>query len=111
MNQRASSGSFSWSAMDYFGGAGIGTPRLIKQESGNVTSGDLWAHQGQICFLALSWPIYTSYTGELDLIGNKKVNSYCLGVVWKKAKCRCWCILLYRKDIKKRTSTTIFLTR
>ena len=36
-------------------------------------------------FLKPSWPIFNAYTGELDLIGNKKVNSYYLDVVWKRS--------------------------
>ena len=79
-------GTFSWSAMDYLGEAGIGTPRLIKQELKKVTGGDLMGASAADLFLSPSRPIYTSYTGELDLIGNKKVNSYYLDVVWKRSE-------------------------
>jgi beta-galactosidase len=67
-------GTFSWTAMDYLGEAGLGAPRLVKEEA---KSG------GANLFLSPSWPIFNAYTGELDLIGNKKVNSFYLDVVWK----------------------------
>jgi beta-galactosidase len=69
-------GTFSWSAMDYLGEAGIGAPRLLK----NDAKADILK-----MFLGPSWPLFNSYTGELDLIGNKKVNSYYLDVVWKRS--------------------------
>ena len=78
-------GTFSWSAMDYIGEAGIGVARLIKQEPKQSASGDMFGSAGADLFLSPSWPIYTSYTGELDLIGDKKVNSYYLDVAWKRS--------------------------
>jgi len=68
-------GTFSWTAMDYLGEAGLGAPRVLKE-------GDKTAATN--LFLGPSWPIFGSYTGELDLIGDKKVNSYYLDVVWKR---------------------------
>lgn len=32
-----------------------------------------------------TWPINNAYTGELDLIGNPKVNAHYLDVVWRKS--------------------------
>lgn len=69
-------GMFSWSAMDYIGEAGLGAPRLIP-ESKETDSG---------LFLEPAWPIFNAFCGELDLIGNKKVNSYYLDVVWERSK-------------------------
>jgi beta-galactosidase len=37
-------------------------------------------------FRADSWPVYTNYQGDLDLIGNRKVPSYYQYVVWGKSK-------------------------
>ncbi len=33
-----------------------------------------------------TWPIYTNYQGDIDLIGNRKVPSYYQYVVWRKSK-------------------------
>lgn len=35
--------------------------------------------------MAPEWPIFNAYTGELDLIGNKKSASYYLDVVWRNS--------------------------
>jgi beta-galactosidase len=70
-------GTFSWTAMDYLGEAGIGAPRILKADDKSGGGSNL--------FLGPSWPIFNSYTGELDLIGDKKVNSYYLDVVWKRS--------------------------
>ena len=80
-------GTFSWTAMDYLGEAGLGAPRLVKQVAQKVTgSGLLGGGSGSDLFLKPSWPIVNAYTGELDLIGDKKVNSYYLDVVWKRSE-------------------------
>lgn len=70
-------GSFSWSAMDYLGEAGLGVGRIATSAGNQVF--------GSTDFLSPAWPIFISGTGELDLIGNKKVNSYYLDVVWKRS--------------------------
>jgi beta-galactosidase len=79
-------GTFSWSAMDYLGEAGLGAPRLIKEKPNDGKNKGMFGGAGSNLFLEPSFPIYTSYTGELDLIGNKKVNSYYLDVVWKRSE-------------------------
>lgn len=70
-------GMFSWSAMDYLGEAGLGLSRLkdidAKPEGFVAT------------FMDPEWPIFNSYCGELDLIGNKKSASYYLDVVWRRS--------------------------
>ena len=78
-------GTFSWTAMDYLGEAGLGAPRLVKQKDQKSTGGGFLGGSGSSLFLSPSWPIYNAYTGELDLIGDKKVNSYYLDVVWKRS--------------------------
>jgi beta-galactosidase len=78
-------GTFSWTAMDYLGEAGLGAPRLIKDEPKAKGDG-MFGGGGPNVFLSPSWPIFNAYTGELDLIGNKKVNAYYLDVVWKRSE-------------------------
>jgi len=78
-------GTFSWTAMDYLGEAGLGAPRLVKEES-KKKEGEIFGSTESNLFLKPSWPIFNAYTGELDLIGNKKVNAYYLDVAWKKSQ-------------------------
>jgi beta-galactosidase len=71
-------GVFSWAAIDYLGEAGIGLARTKSpNEKWNGFVED---------FMSPQWPIFNSYTGELDLIGNKKSASYYLDVVWRRSK-------------------------
>lgn len=71
-------GMFSWSAIDYLGEAGLGLSRLKDKtaKSGGFVE----------TFMSPQWPIFNSYTGELDMIGNKKSASYYLDVVWRRSK-------------------------
>ncbi|MEO6550857.1 MAG: glycoside hydrolase family 2 TIM barrel-domain containing protein [Ferruginibacter sp.] len=78
-------GTFSWTAMDYLGEAGLGAPRLIKDEPKAKGEG-MFGGGGPNIFLTPSWPIFNAYTGELDLIGTKKINAYYLDVVWKRSE-------------------------
>ena len=71
-------GMFSWSGIDYLGEAGLG---LARQRPANVK-----IESFQQAFMSPQFPIFTAYTGELDLIGNKKVASYYLDVVWRRSK-------------------------
>jgi beta-galactosidase len=77
-------GVFSWAAIDYLGEAGIGLARLkenTKKQGGGLVGGDFVE-----TFMSPQWPIFNSYTGELDMIGNKKSASYYLDVVWRRSK-------------------------
>ncbi len=78
-------GTFSWTAIDYLGEAGLGAPRLVRKDPNKRNEGGFLGGSGSDLFLKPSWPIVNAYTGELDLIGHKKVNSYYLDVVWKKS--------------------------
>lgn len=78
-------GTFSWTAMDYLGEAGLGSPRLVKQVAKTGKESGFLGGSGSDMFLKPSWPIVNAYTGELDLIGHKKVNSYYLDVIWKRS--------------------------
>ena len=70
-------GMFSWSAIDYLGEAGLGLSRMKNKSDKNGGF--------QETFMAPEWPIFNAYTGELDLIGNKKSASYYLDVVWRRS--------------------------
>ena len=63
-------GDFVWTAMDYLGEAGIGSSAI--RQSG-----------GQSMFQ--SWPWYNGWCGDIDLIGQKKPQSYYRDVVWRRA--------------------------
>ncbi|PWK21616.1 beta-galactosidase [Arcicella aurantiaca] len=71
-------GTFSWAGIDYLGEAGIG---LARTKGAN----EKW--KGFVeDFMSPQFPIFNSYTGELDLIGNKKSASYYLDIVWRRSK-------------------------
>lgn len=61
-------GDFVWTAMDYMGEAGLGHNRLDTAE--------IYKHN-------MGWPWFNAYSGDLDLIGNKKTPSYYRDVVWR----------------------------
>ncbi|MBP5523794.1 MAG: DUF4982 domain-containing protein [Bacteroidaceae bacterium] len=63
-------GDFVWTAMDYLGEAGIGSASFRKE--GNQTM-----FQG--------WPWYNGWCGDIDLIGQKKPQSYYRDVVWRRS--------------------------
>ena len=63
-------GDFVWTAMDYLGEAGIGSAS-IRQNGGQS--------------MFQSWPWYNGWCGDIDLIGQKKPQSYYRDVVWHRA--------------------------
>jgi beta-galactosidase len=62
-------GDFVWTAIDYLGESGIGhsTTDTGKMEFSNP------------------WPWFNAYCGDIDIIGNKKPQSYYRDVVWGKS--------------------------
>ncbi len=62
-------GDFVWTAMDYLGESGIGSASFR-------TSG----HQP----FSPGWPWFNGWCGDIDLIGNKKPQSYYRDVVWHR---------------------------
>jgi len=68
-------GYFIWTGTDNLGEAGRGMPQLRDKKSfeGGGFNRD-------------SWPVFTNYQGDIDLIGNRKVPSYYNHVVWEKSK-------------------------
>ena len=93
-------GYFVWTATDNIGEAGVGMPQLrdvgevIDQRPANAPAGPGPAGPGGPpaggpgggFFRRETWPVYTNYQGDIDLIGNRKVPSYYQYVVWGKSK-------------------------
>jgi len=73
-------GGFKWTAMDYMGEAGIGRPILLPQSKA-IPKGLM----GMGLFYKESWPVFNAYSGDLDLIGNRKAASYYQDVVWRNS--------------------------
>ena len=65
-------GDFVWTAIDYLGESGIG--------HASISSGDARDEFSQ------PYPWFNSYCGDIDLIGNKKPQSYFRDVVWRRSK-------------------------
>lgn len=65
-------GDFVWTGMDYIGESGIGY---------NYFSDDTTREQ---TFLR-PWPWYIAWCGDLDILGNKKAQSYYRDVVWDES--------------------------
>jgi beta-galactosidase len=65
-------GDFVWTAIDYLGESGIGHSSISKGDAHDVFSPP--------------YPWFNSYCGDIDLIGNKKPQSYYRDVVWHRSK-------------------------
>ncbi|MCB1129484.1 MAG: DUF4982 domain-containing protein [Verrucomicrobiae bacterium] len=63
-------GDFVWTAMDYLGESGIGHALI---------------NQGPTAGLFMAWPYYNAWCGDIDLIGNKKPQSFYRDVVWRRS--------------------------
>lgn len=61
-------GGFVWTAMDYIGEAGIGHSLYIDQDESTGPGTE--------------WPWYVAWCGDIDILGNKKPQSYYRDVVW-----------------------------
>lgn len=61
-------GDFVWTAFDYMGEASIGHAIYTNE---NTKAG-------------LGWPWYNAWCGDIDIIGNKKPQSYYRDVVWRQ---------------------------
>ena len=61
-------GDFVWTAIDYIGEAGLGHA-LERSDRGR------WIQ-------LLAWPWFNAWCGDIDLVGNKKPQSYYRDVVW-----------------------------
>jgi len=65
-------GDFVWTAIDYLGESGIGHASIANGQAQDVFSPP--------------YPWFNSYCGDIDLIGNKKPQSYFRDVVWRRSK-------------------------
>ena len=63
-------GDFVWTAIDYIGEAGI-SHAIERGDRGH------WIQN-------LSWPWFNAWCGDIDLIGNKKPQSYYRDIVWRQ---------------------------
>jgi len=63
-------GDFVWTGMDYLGESGIGHAYYDTKNPG---------------FL-MPWPWYSSWCGDIDIIGQKKAQSFFRDVVWNRSK-------------------------
>jgi beta-galactosidase len=63
-------GDFVWTAFDYMGEASIGHSFLSSKSEDKFT---------------LGWPWYNAWCGDIDIIGNKKPQSYYRDVVWRRS--------------------------
>ncbi|MBQ9176103.1 MAG: DUF4982 domain-containing protein [Bacteroidaceae bacterium] len=64
-------GDFVWTAMDYLGEAGIGHGLFVKE--------------GERSPFFMPYPYYNGWCGDIDLIGQKKPQSYYRDVVWRRS--------------------------
>jgi len=64
-------GDFVWTAIDYLGESGIGHATISTGEAPEIYS--------------RPYPWFNSYCGDIDLIGNKKPQSYFRDVVWHRS--------------------------
>ncbi len=74
-------GYFVWTATDNLGEAGRGIPQLrdiVPDTNKSPSAGGGFNRD--------TWPVFTNYQGDIDLIGNRKVPSYYQFVVWGKSK-------------------------
>jgi beta-galactosidase len=65
-------GDFVWTAIDYMGESGIGH---VAVSQGADTSG-----------FSEFYPWFNAYCGDIDLVGNKKPQSYFRDVIWGRSK-------------------------
>lgn len=91
-------GDFVWTGMDYIGESGIGAPRLSAAPSrypGAAASAPAMTMppgmefpfpNGVVLGGGGDFPWYISGCGDIDIIGNKKPQSYFRDVVWDRSK-------------------------
>ena len=67
-------GDFVWTGMDYIGESGIGHHYLVDKGAREENT-----------FLK-GWPWYVAWCGDIDLLGNKKPQSYYRDILWGESK-------------------------
>lgn len=66
-------GDFVWTGMDYIGESGIG--HSIYQKKTDEKN-----------LMLMPWPWYVAWCGDIDLVGNKKPQSYYRDILWENSK-------------------------
>ena len=66
-------GSFVWTGMDHLGESGVGTTKYVD------------AGKGLMADPRGTWPYFINWSGDIDLIGNKKSQSYYRDILWDKS--------------------------
>jgi beta-galactosidase len=87
-------GDFVWTGMDYLGEAGIGAARLSPRTNPvepppkppELPAGLDLPFPPDTSFVGTDFPWFNAYCGDIDLIGNKKPQSYFRDVVWGRSK-------------------------
>ena len=86
-------GNFVWTAMDYMGESGTGVPRLVDIKPNETVIDPRQEIPTREIIPALmmffnpnSWPMFINYQGDLDIIGNPKVQYYYQQIVWRDIK-------------------------
>lgn len=64
-------GDFVWTAIDYIGEAGCGRSTIVTEKNASVIP---------------DWPWFNANCGDLDLIGDKKPQSYYRDIVWRNSR-------------------------
>jgi len=70
-------GDFVWTGIDYIGEAGLGHTVYVDDASA-ASAPKAWDH--------MPWPTFISWSGDLDITGNKKPQSYFRDVVWGRSR-------------------------
>src|SRR6266849_6030024 len=86
-------GDFVWTGMDYLGEAGIGAARLSPRPNPlgpppkppELPAGLDLPFPPDTSFVGPDFPWFNAYCGDIDLIGNKKPQSYFRDVVWGRS--------------------------
>jgi beta-galactosidase len=66
-------GDFVWTGMDYMGESGIGHTRLVSEDTEGPN-------------MLKPWPWYIAWCGDIDILGNKKPQSYYRDILWGESK-------------------------
>ncbi len=89
-------GDFVWTGIDYIGESGIGAARLTPEVNPFMPPPPPGPTPEQLAAMGIhlpkntamsqpSFPWFNSYCGDIDLIGNKKPQSYLRDVVWDRS--------------------------
>ena len=89
-------GDFVWTGIDYIGESGLGAARLTPEVNPMMPPPAAGPTQAQLdalgihlpkntSFGTISFPWFNAYCGDIDLIGNKKPQSYLRDVVWERS--------------------------